>query len=335
MYKATLANYKIIIVNKRNILIYLLFIFFCFSVRANDVPIKSIHTIRFLQSENIPSDDASFVIPFSRAGNLILLKAVVDDVEGNFVLDSGCPSLVLNITYFRDYPRTSEADDDSKGITGGISNVEHTSIRNFKFGKKEEYNVLADLVNLGHIENAKGVKILGLIGMHFIDDCEMIIDHEKSLIYFHIIQKNESSTYKSKLLTDTSKYNTIPFDITDNRIIVKTQLGEKKLRLIIDCAAETNVLDSRLPNSIFDKLSVTGRVLLTGVGNKKIEALKGDLKGFKIGGKSINSLPFIVTNLEKTCFSYSGCRDGVLGFDFLSLQKIGFNFVTHQMYLWK
>lgn len=281
------------------------------------------------------SDSSSFVMPFSRAGNLILLKAIIDGIEGNFVLDSGCPSLVLNITYFRDYPRTTDADDDTKGITGTVSNVEHTSIKDFKFGKKEEYNVLADLVNLGHIENAKGIKILGLIGMHFIDDCEMIIDYEKNLIYFHIIQKKEANTYKNKLLVDTAKYNTIPFEVTDNRIIVKTQLAEKKLKLIIDCAAETNVLDSRLPNSVFDKLSVTGRVLLTGVGNKKIEALRGDLKDFKIGDKSINSLPFIVTNLEKTCFSYTGCVDGILGFDFLSLQKIGFNFVTHQMYLWK
>ena len=301
---------------------------------SNAAP-KIIHNVQFHQANNLPGDSSSFVMPFSRAGNLILLKAVIDGVEGNFVLDSGCPSLVLNITYFRDYPRTLDGDDDTKGITGSVTYVEHTSIKDFKFGKKEEFNVLADLVNLGHIENAKGVKILGLIGMHFIEDCEMIIDYEKSLIYFHIIHKKESSTYKSKLLEDTSRYNTIPFEVTDNRIIVKTQLGEKKLKLIIDCAAETNVLDSRLPNSVFDKLSITGRVLLTGVGNKKIEALKGDLRDFKIGNKNIISLPFIVTNLEKTCFSYTGCVDGILGFDFLALQKIGFNFVTHQMYLWK
>ena len=56
--------------------------------------------------------------------------------------------------------------------------------------------------------------------------------YSKNLIYFHIIQKKETNNYKSKLLDDTSKYNIIPFDVTDNRIIVKTQLGEKKLKLI-------------------------------------------------------------------------------------------------------
>jgi hypothetical protein len=95
------------------------------------------------------------------------------------------------------------------------------------------------------------------------------------------------------------------------------------------------VLDSRLPNAIFEKVAITGRVMLMGAGNKKIEALNGSASDLIIGGQKISALPVLITNLEKTCFSYSGCIDGILGFDFLSLRKIGFNFVTRKMYLWK
>jgi hypothetical protein len=35
------------------------------------------------------------------------------------------------------------------------------------------------------------------------------------------------------------------------------------------------------------------------------------------------------------CDSYNNCLDGMLGFDFLSLHKIGFNFVNRKMYIWK
>src|ERR1700721_1272253 len=52
------------------------------------------------------SDSLSCSIPFIRAGNLILIPAKVDTTQGLFVLDTGCPTLVLNITYFRDYPTT-------------------------------------------------------------------------------------------------------------------------------------------------------------------------------------------------------------------------------------
>ncbi|MBC7937561.1 MAG: hypothetical protein H7Y86_19610, partial [Rhizobacter sp.] len=68
---------------------------------------------------------------------------------------------------------------------------------------------------------------------------------------------------------------------------------------------------------------------------KKIEALYGYMKDIKIGSRDITTLPVVVTNLEKMCYSYNRCIDGMLGFDFLSLQKIGFNFVSHKMYIWK
>jgi len=105
--------------------------------------------------------------------------------------------------------------------------------------------------------------------------------------------------------------------------------------LIIDCAAESNILDSRLPNKVFENITITRRVKLAGPGNKTVDALSGSLSKMKIGHFDINNLPVTITNLENTCFSYGGCVDGVLGFDFLSLHKIGFNFVKRKMYIWK
>lgn len=305
---------------------------------ANSLPVKHqslIRKIYFSGNRNSGSDSSSFDLPFKMAGNLIIIQAKVDSTEGNFILDSGCPGLVLNLTYFRDYPRSVESDDDTKGITGAIAGIEHTTIGELIFGSKKETDLKVDLVPLGHIENKKGIKIIGLIGMKFIEDGEFIIDYENSVIHFHKIGKFEEKTYLNKILCDTSKYNTINFDIFDGRIIVKSEIGGKQLKLIIDCAAETNVLNTKLPNNVFDNLSITGNIMLTGASNKKVEAVKGDIKDFKIGTKTISTMPFIVANLEKTCFSYGGCIDGVLGFDFLSLQKIGFNFVKHEMYIWK
>ena len=109
----------------------------------------------------------------------------------------------------------------------------------------------------------------------------------------------------------------------------------KKLKLVIDCAAESNILDSRLPNKIFENITITRRVKLAGPGDNKIDALYGSLNNMKIGTLDISNLPVTITNLEYTCFAHGGCVDGVLGFDFLSLHKIGFNFVNRKMYIWK
>lgn len=289
-----------------------------------------------LQLLNDNKDSMSFSIPFSRIGNLILIKAKADSTEGNFVLDTGCQGLVLNKTYFRNYPTSSDYTAETQGITGTAAiAAEQTNVRRFSFGSIEEYNVKAHLSNLGAIENSKGVKVLGLVGMQFLYGCELIIDYEENLLYFHVIHKKEIKSYRHVMLADTASYYIIPFEITDNRIIVRTTIAGKKLRFIIDCAAETNILDSRLPDKIFANFNVTGKINLVGVGNKKVEALKGNLSSFKIGTRMITDMPVIITNLEKTCFSYGGCVDGILGLDNLSVTKIGFNFATNKLYVWK
>lgn len=288
-----------------------------------------------LQDEGSTRDSSTSIIPFTRAGNLIIVQARVDSISGNFILDTGAPHLVLNITYFRDYPQTQVENAEQTSMTGAVSSLIKTSVRELRLGAIEYVSIDADLVNLGHIENTRGVKILGLLGVDLFKQCEMIIDYETNLIYLHEIGKKEAKTYQHDMLTDTEAYRSFSIDITDSRIMVNTVMSGKKLRFVIDCAAETNVLDSRLPNKIFDNVEVTRRVVLKGVNNKDVDALYGDLKNLKINDQDIGTLPVLITNLANTCFAYSGCVDGILGFDFLSLHKIGFNFVKRKMYIWK
>ena len=317
-----------------NFIVFLLFVFS--SIMAYAAP-GNLYTdsLRHFSIASFAEDSFTTVIPFSRSGNLILLKAKADSIEGNFILDTGAPHLVLNITYFRDHPTTEHHDEQQNSINGASPVVVRTTVKQLSFGRMDYFHLNADLVNLGHIENSRGVKIIGLLGMDLFRKCEMIIDYEKNLVYLHRIGKKESSKYKHQMLMDTSAYRTIPIDITDNRIIATTYLAGKKLKLVVDCAAESNILDSRLPDKIFETVTITKRVLLTGSNKKKVEALYVKLATMKIGNQDFGNMPVLITNLEGSCFSYSGCVDGVLGFDFLSLHKIGFNFVRRKMYIWK
>lgn len=280
-------------------------------------------------------DSTSCIIPFTRAGNLILVKAKVDTIEGNFVLDTGAPNLVLNITYFRDYPITQNHDEEQTSIAGSTPTTSKTKVKDFNLGTLDYNNLEADVTNLGHIENAKDVKILGLLGLSLFRQCEMIIDYEQGLLYLHRIGKKEAKGYQHVMLNETELYKTLPIEVTDNRIFVNTSMEGKKLKFVVDCAAESNILDSRLPNKVLENVTITRKVVLMGSNNKKVDALYGDLQKLKIDGEDIGMLPVLITNLEETCFSYSGCVDGVLGFDFLSLHKVGFNFVKRKMYIWK
>lgn len=283
----------------------------------------------------LANDSISCIIPFNRIGNLIVVKAKADTIEGNFILDTGAPGLVLNITYFRDYPIVSHHDAEQRTIAGSTNGVHQTTIKEFSLGRLQYFRTEADLTNLGQIENAKGIKVLGLLGVDLFKQCEMIIDFEKSLIYLHRIGKKETSTYKHEFLNDTSLYRVLPIELKNKLIITTTEIAGKKIKLAIDCAAESNILDSRLPNKVFENITITRRVKLAGPGDRKIDAFYGNLSTLKIGNLDVSNLPVTITNLEYTCFSFGGCVDGVLGFDFLSMHKVGFNFVNRKMYIWK
>ena len=283
----------------------------------------------------LQSDSASCVIPFNRVGNLMVIKARVDTLEGNFLLDTGAPHLVLNHTYFRDYPIEMEHDGQQTSIAGQGDYIYKTRVRELTFGAMQFFQLDADMTNLGNIENAKGLKVLGLLGLDLFRQCELIIDFEKGLLYLHRIGKKEASTYSHQMLLDTSLYRTHAIGFASKRLTATIEVAGKKLKLAIDCAAESNILDSRLPDAILSLVTINRRVKLAGPGDKKVDALFGNLATMKVGEQAVENLPVIVINLEFTCFNDGSGVSGVLGFDFLSQRKIGFNFVQRKMYIWK
>lgn len=310
------------------LLIAILF-FFC---AGKPIPEKNAN-LNNLQVYGTAVDSSSCIIPFNRVGNLIVVRAKVDSIDGNFILDTGAAGLVLNITYFRDY-ETTIPDEQQSNITGSSSPVVRTSVGNVSLGSFNYSKMEADLVNLGNIENSKGIKVIGLLGIELFKACEMIIDFKENLIYLRKAQKKDPESKKHESLQDSTTYWTFPVEINNNRLIVTTQVPGKKLKLVIDCAAESNMLDSRLPDKVFENLSIVGKVKLVGVGNKKVDALLGNISNMRMGEYDMGNMLVTVSNLERSCFSDGGC-DGVLGSNFLSMHKIGFNFVKREFYIWK
>ncbi|WP_207496794.1 aspartyl protease family protein [Aridibaculum aurantiacum] len=281
------------------------------------------------------TDSTGNIIPFTKVGNLIIIKATVDTIQGNFILDTGAPHLVLNQTYFRHYTTSTDPDMMQTGITGVGAGIAKATIKMLQVGSFDYAKCEADLISLGHLENSKGIRILGLLGMSLFRQCEMMIDYENSVIRLCYINRRGARNFKSELFNGTDTYTEVPIEMLDSRITVSTEMAGKNLKFIIDSGAETNILDNKLPGKVMDNFVITGRVMLAGTGNKKVEAVSGDLAEMKIGPVSIGTLPVVITNLEKTCFFYGGCINGILGFEYLSLRKLAFNFVSNKMYIWK
>jgi len=99
---------------------FLIVLSFLFAFRDQAKPVieASVGKIVFKNAyyaDPLPTGEfTTIVIPIKRAQNLIVVEAKIDTMQGNFILDTGAPYLVLNQTYFRNALRYG--DQEAAGL---------------------------------------------------------------------------------------------------------------------------------------------------------------------------------------------------------------------------
>lgn len=280
----------------------------------------------------VRADTATSTIPFNLVGKLIILQASADTSVGNFIFDTGSPGLVLNNTYFRHYPVTAPHSTYSQDINGTGDDMQMTSVAHFRLGALHFYRIEASLMPLGYLEETRGIRILGLVGVSLFKECEVEIDYANRVMRLRHIPRKEVKNYRNERLSDTTKFDAWPFELRENRILLNAAVGARQLKFAVDYAAESSVIDAGLPARVLDSVQIGGRIMLTGAGSRKVEALTGALSGLRMGTLAIPTLPVIITPLKNTCFGGMQCINGVLGYDYLSGSLIGINFRTRILY---
>jgi predicted aspartyl protease len=249
-------------------------------------------------------------------------------VIGNFILDTGASGLVLNKTYFRN-SRVVD-DEEGGGVTGSTPAIERINVKRLLISELSYSNIPADVTPLGHLENRRGVKILGLFGMSLLKNLELVID----------IRNNEVQIYKldnkgNRLIpgSPAAKYDIIQ-KIAEfrNVMFVKASIGGKILDFCLDTGAESNVLSIDANKKVLGTVTITRRSNLNGVGENRGEVLYGTLNEFLMGNnRQMIPMETIVCSLADMSRKYGFHIDGMLGYDFFAKGKISINLVKNEM----
>jgi predicted aspartyl protease len=275
---------------------------------------------------DILSEADPLIIPLKRAGRLFLIEATVDDEAGNLVFDTGARGIVLNNTYFREYLHSGTIQ--SHGITGSVQSANQISVKKIGFAGLEFKNLRADVANLGHIENRRGVKILGLVGFSLIKDMEIIIDPSLSQLILYRIDRTGKRMNSSHpaFKPEYSQKMTGSSGI----VFLKGNIGGKTLSFCLDTGAETNAISSNSGRNILETITIVRRTTLRGTGPASSEVLYGKMNDFSFGKKQLPGMETIVTNLEPLSEAYGTHIDGMLGYTFLEKGTFSVNFVNNQ-----
>lgn len=268
----------------------------------------------------------STTIPLKQVGHLFIIEADIDGQRGNFIFDTGATKLVLNKTYFRSYIKK---DRSAGGISGTNSEIGHAKVKHLEFSGMSFRNLDADVAYLGHIENRRGIRILGLIGMDILKKYEMIIDFRSLSLELKQIDKkgNTINLVDKPFAADLTCKIKTRMDI----MYISAEVGGKTLDFCLDTGAESNVLCSSCRKDILSTVTINRRTLLTGIGGQSVEVLYGLMNDFTLKDTNFEPMQAIITSLAALSDSYDYPIDGVLGYDFFAKGRISINLVKKEM----
>jgi hypothetical protein len=317
-------------------LLSLLFIICCHnSVSGNKrISIGSISFNNVIVGPDPPpnADFKTLVVPIKRAGNLIIVEATVDSVEGNFVLDTGAPYLVLNETYFRDSPKID--DGEATGITGASSGSFTTAVHNFSILDLHFSKLTAEVTDLSFIENGRNIKIFGLLGTRLFSKFAVTVDLFRNVLYIQKLDKDGNIPETEQVFHD--RFMVSSFRYLNDIIFLKGIVNGNVLWFAFDTAAETNLFDYNQAKKLKETMQVIGRQKLTGIGGSNFEVVYARFDSLVIGDRVFMRNRILLTNLEKMGETYGHSIDGVLGYDFFIRGIFTINFVKKEfeMYIY-
>lgn len=275
---------------------------------------------------------STLTVPIKRAGNLIIVEAQVDTLQGNFVLDTGAPYLVLNATYFRYAPKISE--QEAGGINGATSATFTTVVNNFSILDLHYPRLTADVTDLSNIENGRHIKILGLLGTRLFSKLALTVDLFHNVLYIHKLDEKGNIAPGERLFGQPQLRTS--FKYMGDVIYLKGAIDDRSIWFAFDSGAEVNLLDYGRSKKIISKMQVINRQKLTGVGGTSFEIINAKVDKLTVGDMTFYNNRVLITSLDKMGHFYDQSIDAILGYDFFSRGIFTINFVKKEfeMYIY-
>jgi predicted aspartyl protease len=297
---------------------------------AGNINPEKVQVNLLLKGSSVPESLSSVVIPLKQAGRLFLIEARIDDQEGNLIFDTGATGLVLNRTYFRKYAAYEKSG--AGGITGNFSKVYGTIVKEIDASGFFYEKVPADMADLGHIEDKRGVKILGLFGMKMIDDMEVIFDAAANQL---TLVQTDLEGNRTENNNNLPQFNFRQKIETHHKImLVRGRIGDKTLNFCLDTGAEINALHRNVSKKVMETVQISRRAPVGGAASRSSEVLYGIMNELEVGSHQFGIMGTVIMDLTAMSEAYGCTIDGMLGYDFwikgiysinFRKEEIGFN----------
>lgn len=261
----------------------------------------------------------STTIPFTMLEGMMVVEAIVNQQKGNFIIDTGAPTLVLN------QQPTINTQLEGRGISEGLI-ADEVVVQEFSWSGIRKKNVAAFKVDISHLEKISGQHLAGIIGYDILKEVELLVDYQTQTVQLSPVK---ATKIKKPLAV-------IPFTMQAHLPVIKVKIGKKKFRLALDTASESNILDKK----IFRKLDKT---LLSNQETGEIQGVDQQIKEVQVAtihqttikALSFDEMTYLFTDLSHLKSDSGLYIDGLLGYPFFKQGKLSINYQEQKIYVWE
>ncbi|MFH4966339.1 aspartyl protease family protein [Gaetbulibacter sp. M235] len=287
------------------------------------------NSIKFYKAEIINSNTTR--IPFKLIDHLIVVEAELLNKKGNFIIDTGSETLILNKSHFQNLYQHNKKENETYGILSVIDTPFEKNLKEFALQDFKLFNTNSDIIDLSHIERSKNINLLGIIGFSILKDYEVFID-------FYLNQITLSKIDASGNKIDTKVYlekivDSVNFKLKNHTIILNATINKQNVKFGLDSGAEFNQINKNVNKKILKHFIPKRRLLLSGAGNKKIEVLAGKLYRVKLSETVyLGPMYTVLTNLSNMNEAFGTNLDGILGYEFFKRKRTIINYQKEKIY---
>ena len=257
---------------------------------------------------------------FTFERNLIFFEALVNGQPGNFILDTGAPTLVVNnrgeVTHGSNY--------EGFGSGGSVELSDHR-VDAFQMGGLSIENYWAIGLDLRSMETRVGQRIDGMVGYDLLNDGELRIDYAQRS--FRLLPSERRPVHDG-----AQPRAVLRFSLVDHLPVVRLRINGKRYDFAIDTGAGSNLVDEHVAREL--QLTGTGEGMnIQGLDGRPVEADLVTLPApteFADGREDVHLVTMDLSHLGD-----NGQRlAGILGSAFLSQYTVGIDYRRRRIYLW-
>lgn len=259
--------------------------------------------------------------PFIFSRNLIFFPAMLNGRTGNFVLDTGAPTLLLN-----NRGEDLQGHPAPTGVAAG-GNVALTNqlVESLEIGGRNLGKHWALALDLRSMEERTGHTIDGFVGQELLTNKEVRINFPESRFQLR-------KSVRRPLHNGMAPRKVMNFQFVDHLPVITVRVGKRKLRFAIDTGAGVNIIDEKNEDLL---LAAGEQMNIQGLDGKSTINEVVTIPGLMIvGGVEEEKATFVSMNLDHLQSPAGTPISGIIGSSFLHDYVVSIDYRRRKLYFW-